>query len=157
VGDVPQNLLDDVLAVCSPEQLLRIEAESNRPDLNTDKFWQLHCGRIGISKVPGKNWKETYKHKLADDEVKRQRVAQRIREMSQQETKERETKRSRVLEALPANKKARTVSYPGARANNNFNQIKNRPNPAAVKVAPKAGMNLLQLSKLQAKKKKGHL
>lgn len=72
-------------------------------------------------------------------------------------TIERETKRSRVLEALPANKKARTVSYPGARANNNFNQIKNRPNPAAVKVAPKAGMNLLQLSKLQAKKKKGHL
>jgi hypothetical protein len=113
-------------------------------------------------------------HKLVDDEMKRQRVAQRIREMSQKETKgnaarlalvrvltlpsDRDAKRIRVIESLPANKKARTTSYPGNKSSVSFNnQIKNRPSPAAIKVAPKAGMNLLQLSKLQAKKKKGHL
>jgi transcription elongation factor B polypeptide 3 len=102
VGDVPSYLLEQVFAVCSPEQLNHIETSTRRDDLNTEKYWESHCKKVGIKeKAPNATWKDMWLQKVESDRERERRALKRLREMHESEQAAKRAKQIKILPSQP--------------------------------------------------------
>jgi len=118
VGDVPQNLIESVLGLLSPEQLRRVEKQtalSRRIEpLNCEKFWQTHCEKLlglkGRGVVDGRTltWRSTFKWQVKQEEHKKVELAKKMSSMYNKTKQERDSRTVKVLNyAAPVRRKNR--------------------------------------------------
>lgn len=107
LGDIPKEFSDRILSNCTPRQLLRIEKQSKRKDLNTEPFWKAHCKKIHRIDGPSSklfpayectNWRELFFKKEEENEKKKTQFSKRAREIYKQEEKSKKAKQIQMID-----------------------------------------------------------
>ncbi|KAL7749439.1 hypothetical protein RI367_004993 [Sorochytrium milnesiophthora] len=150
LGNVPYHLIEDNLAMLTPEQLLKYEARNPYLIDYTDDLWKKHCAghfpevRSALAQDnwdSDEAWRIVYQEKRGEKQKQNALVADRLRKAYGKAQEKREKKKIVVVDkavvGLPRRKFGAEAMYAAAAAENNRRT---------------AGRTLLHKSKLEARK-----
>ncbi|XP_015714736.1 elongin-A-like isoform X1 [Coturnix japonica] len=101
VGGVPFEILEPVLARCTPEQLLQVEECNPRFTEESDHLWKQHCQRDfkNESLLEYECWREMYLRLFNEREEKLKMLTKNIRSAQSEKPKGRQVKMADVTSA----------------------------------------------------------